>query len=236
MSDPDPERSSFEDVARALADEVSRAVERLSEIDLDEIARAASAEGERARQWIDELGRWLREQGEGRRGACDRSAPGRPSGEDPLRHAGPHPLDLPTDDQGLALAALDSGRWRVEPGTSALAVHGEGPGPSDALGLVREIRVRDWMTADGQITLAGRDALTAGSTPRIAPDRPRSIVEAERARPQARRSRVIRRAAPGRRLALKIEEQPVRAVSGLEIQRRPTSRAVTAPGHQRRPD
>jgi hypothetical protein len=145
MSDADPERNSFEDVARALADEVSRAIERLSEIDLDEIARAASAEGERARRWIDDLGQWLREQG----GAT----------EDPLRHAGPHPLDLPTADQGLALAALDSGRWRVEPGTSALAVHGEGPGPSDALGLVREMRVRDWMTADGEITLAGRNAL-----------------------------------------------------------------------------
>ena len=108
-------------------------------------ARAASAEGERARRWIDDLGQWLREQG----GAT----------ADPLRHAGPHPLDLPTADQGLALAALDSGRWRVEPGTSALAVHGEGPGPSDALGLVREMRVRDWMTADGEITLAGRNAL-----------------------------------------------------------------------------
>ena len=163
MSDADPERSSFEEVARALADEVSRAMERLSAIDLDELARAASAEGERARQWIDELGRWLREQAAGFEhgpAPADRSAPGRPTGEDPLRHAGPHPLDLPTADQGLALAALDSGRWRVEPGTSALAVHGEGPGPSDALGLVREIRVRDWMTADGQITLAGRDALT----------------------------------------------------------------------------
>ena len=163
MSDADPERSSFEEVARALADEVSRAMERLSAIDLDELARAASAEGERARQWIDELGRWLREQGAGFEhgpAPADRSAPGSPTGEDPLRHAGPHPLDLPTADQGLALAALDSGRWRVEPGTSALAVHGEGPGPSDALGLVREIRVRDWMTADGQITLAGRDALT----------------------------------------------------------------------------
>jgi hypothetical protein len=145
MSDDDSERNSFEDVARALADEVSRAIERLSEIDLDEIARAASAEGERARRWIDDLGQWLREQG----GAT----------EDPLRHAGPHPLDLPTADQGLALAALDSGRWRVEPGTSALTVHGEGPGPRDALGLVRELRVRDWMTADGEITLAGRNAL-----------------------------------------------------------------------------
>jgi hypothetical protein len=162
MSDADPERNSFEDVARALADEVSRAIERLSEIDIDEIARAAGAEGERARRWIDDLGRWLREQGEGWEhgpAPADRSARGRPTAEDPLRHAGPHPLDLPTADQGLALAALDSGRWRVEPGTSALAVHGEGAGPSDALGLVREMRVRDWMTADGEITLAGRNAL-----------------------------------------------------------------------------
>lgn len=163
MSEPDPERSSFEDVARALADEVSGAIERLSEIDLDEIARAASAEGERARQWIEDLGRWLREQSgawEHGPAPADRSTPGRPTRDDPLRHAGPHPLDLPTADQGLALAALDSGRWRVEPGTSALAVHGEGPGPSDALGLVRELRVRDWMTADGQVTLAGRGALS----------------------------------------------------------------------------
>jgi hypothetical protein len=173
MSDADPERNSFEDVARALAEEVSRAIERLSEIDVDEIARTASAEAERARRWIDELGRWLREQGDavgsppfgageaGEHGPArpDRSARGRPTGEDPLRHAGPHPLDLPTADQGLALAALDSGRWRVEPGTSALAVHGEGPRLSDALGLVRELRVRDWMTADGDITLPGRNAL-----------------------------------------------------------------------------
>ena len=173
MSDADPERNSFEDVARALAEEVSRAIERLSEIDVDEIARAASAEAERARQWIDELGRWLRKQGDATgdapHGASeawehgpappDRSARDRPTGEDPLRHAGPHPLDLPTADQGLALAALDSGRWGVEPGTSALAVHGEGPGPSDALGLVRELRARDWMTAGGEVTLAGHDAL-----------------------------------------------------------------------------
>jgi hypothetical protein len=148
MSDADPEGNSFEDVARALAGEVSRAIERLSEIDLDEIARAASAEGERARRWIDDLGRWLREQGDSTGDAsvgsgearehgpapADRSTRGRPTGEDPLRHAGPHPLDLPTADQGLALAALDSGRWRVEPGTSALAVHGEGPGPATRSG------------------------------------------------------------------------------------------------------
>ena len=173
MSDDDPDRNTFEDVARALADEVSRAIERLSEIDVDEIARAAGAEAERARRWVDELGRWLREQGdalgsepfgaaeawEHGPASAEHAPQGRAAGEDPLRNAGPHPLDLATADQGLALAALDSGRWRVEPGTSALAVHGEGPGPSDALGLVRELRVRDWMTADGEITLVGRNAL-----------------------------------------------------------------------------
>jgi hypothetical protein len=161
MSEEDPDRSSFEDIARAMADEVSRMVERFSEIDVDEIARTANAEAERARHWLDELGGWLREQGDTiggereREREPERAAPS----EDPLRHAGPHPLDVPTGEQGLALAALDSGRWRLEPGTSTLAVHGEGPGPSDALGLVRELRVRDWMTADGELTLAGRGAL-----------------------------------------------------------------------------
>jgi hypothetical protein len=173
MSDEGPDRHGFEDVARALAEDVGRAVERLSQIDVDEIARTASAEAERARRWIDELGRWLREQGDALAGSPfeaaapwdtaaappDRPTQSRPTGEDPLRNAGPHPLDLPTADQGLALAALDSGRWRLEPGTSALAAHGEGPGPSDALGLVRELRARDWISAGGEITLAGRHAL-----------------------------------------------------------------------------
>jgi hypothetical protein len=161
--DDDADRNSFEDVARALAEEVSRAVERLSRVDVEEIARTASADAERARQWIDDLGQWLREQAAdpwSPRTPADRPAPRPAAGEDPLRDAGPHPLDLPTADQGLALAALDSGRWKLEPGTNALAAHGEGPGPSDALGLVRELRVRDWMSADGEITLVGRNALS----------------------------------------------------------------------------
>ena len=167
MSDEDPDRSSFEDVARAVADEVSRMVERLQEIDVDEIARTANAEAERAKHWLEELGGWLREQGDTFGGDASRGDTfrgdafrgDRVPADDPLQHAGPHPLDVPTSDQGLALAALDSGRWRLEPGTSTLAVHGEGPGPSDALGLVRELRVRDWMSADGELTLAGRGAL-----------------------------------------------------------------------------
>jgi hypothetical protein len=175
MSEDDQDRSNFEEVAKALAEEVTRAFERISDIDVDEIARTASAEAERARVWIDELGRWLREQAGGAAGAAgfpgaawsdeppaaaDAPAPATASpADDPLTHAGPHPLDLPTANQGLALAALDSGRWRIEPGTSALSVVGDGPGPRDALGLVRELRVRDWLSGDGEITLAGRNAL-----------------------------------------------------------------------------
>jgi hypothetical protein len=40
-----------------------------------------------------------------------------------------------------------------------LTAHGEGPGPSDALGLVRELRVRDWIDANGDVTLVGGAAL-----------------------------------------------------------------------------
>lgn len=173
MSDDERDRNSFDNVARALSEEVTRAVERLSEIDVEEIARLANAEAERARRWIDELGRMLRERPtagseapsaarppwEPAAGPADRPSESPPSGDDPLRNAAPHPLDLPTAEQGLALAALDSGRWRIEPGTSALAVHGEGPEPRDALGLVRELRIRDWLSADGELTLTGRHAL-----------------------------------------------------------------------------
>ena len=72
-----------------------------------------------------------------------------------MHHAAPHPLATPTAEQGVALAALESGRWRIESGT--FSVH-DGPGPSDPLGLVRELRVCDWVTADGELTLAGRKA------------------------------------------------------------------------------
>ena len=60
MSEQEPDRNSFEDIARAVADEVSRAMERLSEIDMEELARTASTEAERARHWLEELGGWMR--------------------------------------------------------------------------------------------------------------------------------------------------------------------------------
>src|ERR1044072_7445956 len=118
MSDHEPDGRSFEDVARALADEVNRAVERLSAIDLDDIARAANEEAGRARRWIEDLAPSLTQTGD---------AAMRPE-DAPVQHAGPHPLAMPTAEQGVALAALESGRWRMDQGT--FTVHA-GPAPRD---------------------------------------------------------------------------------------------------------
>jgi hypothetical protein len=146
VPDDEPDGRSFEDVVRALADEVHEAVERFSTIDLDEIARAANEEAERARGWIEHLARSVVQTGDAAR------SPEVP----PMQQAGPHPLAVPTAEQGVALAALESGRWRVESGT--FSVH-DGPGPSEPFALLRELRVSDWVTADGELTLSGRRAL-----------------------------------------------------------------------------
>ena len=146
MPDDEPDDRSFEDVARALADEVREAVERLSSIDVDDIARAANEEAERARHWLEHLAQSLAQTGDAAR------SPEAP----PVQHAGPHPLARPTAEQGVALAALESGRWRIESGTFSVR---DGPGPSEPLALLRELRVSDWVTADGELTLSGRRAL-----------------------------------------------------------------------------
>jgi hypothetical protein len=142
----DPDGRSFEEAARALAEEVQQAVERLSAIDLDDVARAANEEVERARRWFEDLTRSVTQSGDTAREPDD----------PPVHPAGPHPRAMPTSEQGVALAALESGRWKIESGT--FAVH-DGPGPSDPLGLLRELRVSDWVTADGELTLTGRKAL-----------------------------------------------------------------------------
>lgn len=159
---------SLEEMFRSMARELSQSVERaMEQVDVDEIAGAIGVDPDRAREWVDTAGSWLRQRTESlgdelvfratpaSRGARESA----PATQDPLASAGPHPLDLPTEEQGRALAALTSGRWSVEPGTNALSARGDGPGPSDALGLVRELRVRDWIAADGEVTLAGRHAL-----------------------------------------------------------------------------
>jgi len=157
---------SFEDALRSIASELGRYIERsIDNVDVDELAGSFGVDPGAAREWVESAGGWLSGHTENLGEQLARRAAGpeakRPAPPvDPLGSAGPHPLDVPTDEQGLALAALDSGRWIVEPGADALAGKGEGPGPSDALGIVRELRVRDWITTDGKLTLAGRHALS----------------------------------------------------------------------------
>jgi hypothetical protein len=154
----------WEELMRSIMREVSRTVDdRVSQGDIEEIAETVGIDPAFARQWAESAGEWLRQQADvlGEEGSPGQSRPPVPGvGRDVLADAGPHPLDLPTADQGLALAALESGRWTVESGSDALMGHGEGPGPSDALGLVRELRARDWIGVDGKVTLVGRNALS----------------------------------------------------------------------------
>jgi hypothetical protein len=173
MSADDGNHESFEEQLRAIAQELGRTVERaVSGVDLDEIASSFGIDADRAREWAEEAGSWLRSHAENIGEEMAAHAPNpeptpqkehkrttTPLEDDALRGAAPHPLDLPSEEQGRALAALDSGRWTVEPGTNALSGHGDGPSPDDALGLVRELRARDWISADGDVTLVGRSAL-----------------------------------------------------------------------------
>lgn len=179
---------NLEEMLRSMAEELGETVQRSAEqVDVDGIATTFGLDPDRAREWVDGAAGWMKAQletmgedmaerasasGPGAAGfaawAKARSAYGQGSAparrttapdDEALRSAQPHPLDVPTEEQGVALAALESGRWTVEPGSNKLASRGDGPGPSDALGLVRELRSRDWITADGEITLVGRHAL-----------------------------------------------------------------------------
>jgi hypothetical protein len=147
----------------ALVRLIARSVEdRLGDLDPSQIADSIGVDATVAREWVETAGRWVRDQAQqfGEDTPFGNPEPPAPTGrEEPLPSAEPHPLDLPTGEQGQALAALESGRWTVERGSNALAAHGEGPGPSNALGLVRELRARDWVTTDGELTLVGRHAL-----------------------------------------------------------------------------
>ncbi len=154
---------SFEDRLRSMASELGRYIERsIDNVDVDEFADSLGVDASTAREWVESAGSWLSAHAENVGDQLARQTAGsgrRAVRVDPLGAAAPHPLDLPTDEQGLALAALDSGRWIIEPGTEALAARGEGPGPSDALGIVRELRVRDWIATDGKLTSTGHHAL-----------------------------------------------------------------------------
>ena len=178
MFEEDEPEFSIAETVRSVAREVGDSLQRmLDQLEFDQPAQSFGVDPDRAREWAGSTGAWLRahiqEAGdeladwltgrpeeEPEAAATQKDDPKATKHEDPLKGAAPSPLDMPTAEQGLALAAIDSGRWTVEPGTETLASHGDGPGPKNALGLVRELRVRDWITADGQLTLAGRRALS----------------------------------------------------------------------------
>lgn len=158
----------FEAGLRWLAQQVERSVERLEQLD-EETARSLGIDVERTRDFVEGAGRWLNDQAENFAGRAEMwstfmsvaqgRARGRTEGRRESRRGGPHPLDVPTPAQGLALSALDSGRWTVEPGSHVLVTAGEGPAPANATDLVGELRARDWIDADGEVTLVGRSAL-----------------------------------------------------------------------------
>jgi hypothetical protein len=163
VSEDDGSGENFEEMLRSVARELGRSVERaMGKVDADEIAEAIGVDPLAAREWVEGASSWLRARLEdlGDQAARQLSPPVYPAaGGDSLHTVTAHPLDMPTEEQGLALSALDSGRWAVEPGADALAAVGEGSGPINALRLVRELRVRDWIGAEGEITVAGRHAL-----------------------------------------------------------------------------
>jgi hypothetical protein len=173
MSDHD----SFEDRLRALAEEINRSVQRISEVDMEELSQRYGVDADRARAFADAAGRWVSDHlsggdplfgdvGRGDQGSGGRPVSGDREGEGPSvtgagasgAGSGPHPLDRASDEQGVALSALDSGRWTVPPGSDQLTGTGTGVAPprSDVVG---ELRARDWITAAGTLTLVGRHAL-----------------------------------------------------------------------------
>jgi len=162
MSEMDPGDQNFEEMLRSMAGELGRFIERSVEsVDVEQVAESIGVDSTTARDWVESAGTWLRGNAENLGEEVTRRFTVAQTGRrDPLGSVGPDPLDLPTEDQGRALAALESGRWTVEPGTETLAAAGEGPAPSDALGLLRELRVRDWITSGGELTLSGRAALS----------------------------------------------------------------------------
>jgi hypothetical protein len=154
VSEPEPDPNSFEEKLRALAKELSESAESAAErLDFDRLADSVDAAGERLREMAEFAGQWLSGQAQSGDGEDADAAARR------RRVGGPHPLDVPTEEQALALGALESGRWKVEPGTNELVSEGGGPSPDERVGLVSELRARDWIAAGGEVTQLGREAL-----------------------------------------------------------------------------
>jgi hypothetical protein len=177
MSEPDDD--NLEAKLRAMAHEIGGSLERaIDQLDLSELterieeliapleqldrdlAERMGFNEERGRELADLASQWLSRQFGGSRPPQSSNEPQQDSpGVTSGRRPGPHPLDVPTEEQGLALSALDSGRWKVDPGTDELVPIGDGPAPLQPVGLVGELRARDWVAPSGAVTLVGRDAL-----------------------------------------------------------------------------
>jgi hypothetical protein len=160
----------FEARLRALAQQLSRSI---SDVDLDEVADRLGVDADRVRGAAGAVEGWLNERSSAQEPLFS-PGPGDPRDDAPhgeperstaapaaRRVTGPHPLDLPSEDQGRALAALDSARWTVRPGAGQMVATepAVGPPPPGHGDLVGELRARDWITADGAVTLVGRQAL-----------------------------------------------------------------------------
>ena len=163
MSTPDDD--SLEAKLRAAMQELSGSLEHaVEQFDLSEIAERIGISSERGNELADLAKQWLSQQFGGSEAGWGWSSappPDHVGGDDsPSLREGPHPLDVPTSEQGLALSALDSGRWKVDPGTDELIPVGSGPSPNQPIGLVGELRARDWIASSGEVTLVGRAALT----------------------------------------------------------------------------
>ena len=144
--------------------EVSGSIEWAVQADLDEVAAALGVDLARARELAESAVEWLRAQAEGLGDdgtSWSGARRGGPVGQDPSSRPGPHPLGLPTAEQGRALAAVDSGRWKVEPRQRrALKLTTKRPGQVRPPGSSMSCALRNWITANCQLTLAGRHALS----------------------------------------------------------------------------
>ena len=181
MDDEDKPKS-FEEALREIADEVQRGIERVQH----GRPRGHRADVRRRRRPGQALHR--------RRGRLAARPDGEPP-DMPFPPAGPAGPAPTSDSQPASSKPSPMGRpaaqrrartrwtrrrtsraarwrrWTPAAGRSSparrAAAHGEGPGPSDALGLVRELRVRDWIDADGEVTLVGARRAAALARPQL---------------------------------------------------------------------
>lgn len=161
----------FDDVVRGIVGEAVRFAEQASRREASGFGGAGGIDLDRARRWADDVGRRFAGEAAATRGsdrpAGTSAAPTTRQGahEVPVVDAEvvvpapPHPRDVPTEEQGRALAALDSGRWSLDPEAGRLVSAHDGPAPERPKRLARELRARDWVDEDGRPSRAGARAL-----------------------------------------------------------------------------